>query len=133
MTGTHRSRLLFELHRAAVVGAFATGVVVTLYVPPTFLEWLLSGHFNSQAVCAGMGDSASYLALFWLGFKRQAAAVYVFAKLFEVTLLKGHVIALADLFWLTDAIPTAYCAILLCKIVYFSDQDPQDRFSVKTR
>ncbi len=131
MPGIYRSRLFFELHRASVIAAFTAGVVVTLYVPPTFLEWLLSGHFNSQAVCAAMGDSASYLALFSLGFKRQAAAVYVSAKLLDVTLLKGHMIALADLLWLTDALPTVYCAILLCKIVFFSDLDPQRRFAGK--
>jgi hypothetical protein len=51
--------------------------------------------------------------------------------LLDVTLLKGHMIALADLLWLTDALPTVYCAILLCKIVFFSDLYPQRRFAGK--
>jgi hypothetical protein len=124
MTRAQKAHFLFELGRAASVSALSALVFLFLYVAPTCLEALLINHLNPSLAVAAVGDVSSYLVLYFLGFRRTAAAVYLLSKFMEITLLKSQMITMSGLIWVSDLLPTITCCLLLSWMIFFSSKMP---------
>jgi hypothetical protein len=124
MTEMQQARFSFELRRAGAIFAFASLTFLILYAAPTYAEAFFSRYFRAPTVCCIIGDTAAYLVLFALGFRRLGAAVYLLSKAIEIFLLKGQMISAGSLLWLTDLLPTIVCTSVLSWMVFFSREAP---------
>jgi hypothetical protein len=124
MTRAQKAHFVFELSRAASVSGLSALVFLFLYVAPTCLEALLINHLNPSLAVAAVGDVSSYLVLYFLGFRRTAAAVYLLSKFIEITLLKSQMITMSGLIWVSDLLPTITCCLLLSWMIFFSSKMP---------
>jgi hypothetical protein len=114
----------FQLDRTLAMLALSSGVMLLLYVAPTGVESILILYVSPTLAVGAVGDAAAYLALFFLGFRRTGAAVYLFSKILETLAVKTQMISSSDLLWLSDLFPTIACCILLCWLTFFSAKGP---------
>jgi hypothetical protein len=114
----------FQLDRILAMLALSAWVVLLLYVAPTGLEALLILCVPPTLAVGAVGDATAYLALFFLGFRRTGAVVYLASKTVEILALKTRMISPDDLLWLSDLFPTITCCILICWLTFFSEKGP---------
>jgi hypothetical protein len=101
----------------AIVALFLASFLV-LYGVPTLAEIMTFAPVGPLAFIL-IGDFASYVVLFFLGYKWTAALAYVGARVIELLLVQTGIVPLNSMLWVTDAIPSLLCSAILCNKFFF--------------
>jgi hypothetical protein len=101
---------LRKVLRFALIG---TSIIVSFYLLPTVVEWLLLQKANPWIALVVFGDliGCAFLSL-GLNLKRTAVLIYLFATTVEATLYAFHIVSIGWLIWITNLLPTMM--ILFC-------------------
>lgn len=101
----------------ALLALTAIGVSgICLYALPGIVELaLLHARLNPWISCVVLGDLLGCSALFLLGFRKMAAAIYVSSSLLESSLLYLGIVPAQSLIWITNLVPALALGLIFVK------------------